>query len=198
MKYLSFDLEATGLYESAHIIEFACIPFDSENRSFRDDLTLNFLVKCPSFEELEPHLDPWVIEHNKTLIEKAHKTGLTLPQFRKKMIDYVENRNVRDYFEDEQIVLFGKSMNSIDIPFLSRDLGWDWIRKHFSHRVLDLTSFCKGLVDMNLLPKNSDSGSVLMEYFKMGEVAHTALEDAKNTAILYFHLLDKFKNLKLS
>ena len=38
-----------------------------------------------------------------------------------------------------------------------------------------------------------DSGSNLMNYLNMGEVAHTALEDAKNTAIMYLKLLDKFE-----
>jgi DNA polymerase III epsilon subunit-like protein len=35
-----------------------------------------------------------------------------------------------------------------------------------------------------------DSGTPLMNYFGMGEVAHTALEDAVNTAKLYMKLLD--------
>jgi hypothetical protein len=131
MRYLSFDIEATGLHESAYIIEFACIPFDAVEREFNEDLKLHFFVKCPSFDELAPDLNPWVVEHNEQLIRKAHDTGLTMPQFRKTMIEYVENQKVKDYFNNEQIILFGKSMNSIDIPFLSRDLGWDWVRKHF-------------------------------------------------------------------
>ena len=45
-----------------------------------------------------------------------------------------------------------------------------------------------GLMDMGLLGKGMDSGSKLMEFLGMGEVCHTALEDAINTAKMYFKL----------
>ena len=50
---------------------------------------------------------------------------------------------------------------------------------------------------MGLLEPGMDSGNKLMEYFKMGDVAHTALEDAVNTAQMYFHLLDKFQKWRI-
>lgn len=192
MKYLSFDLEATGLEEDALIIEFAMIPFCAKTRTFADHLAKQFYVKCPSFEELKPNLNEWVVKNNETLIRKAHTEGVTQKEFMDIMQSYVDSKEVKEYFENERIVLFGKSISAIDLPFLNRDLGWEWMNKHFHHRNLDLSCYTMGLIDMGLLEKGMDSGNKLMEYFNMGEVAHTALEDAINTAKMYFLLLDKF------
>lgn len=192
MKYLSFDLEATGLEEDALIIEFAMIPFCTETRTMEKSLAKQFFVQCPSFDELKPKLNKWVVENNETLIRKAHAEGVTQQEFKQIMQDYVDSKEVKEYFNNERIVLFGKSISAIDLPFLNRDLGWEWMNKHFHHRNLDLSCYTLGLIDMGLLEKGMDSGNKLMEYFKMGEVSHTALEDAVNTAQMYFHLLDKF------
>jgi hypothetical protein len=52
------------------------------------------------------------------------------------------------------------------------------MRKYFSHKVLDLSAVNYALIDYKKIPSHVDSGSELMKYFAMGEVAHTALEDA--------------------
>lgn len=191
MKYLSIDIEATGLNESDLIIEFAMVPFCTETKTLADHLAKQFYVQCPSFEELRPRLDTWVVEHNEGLIRTAHSQGVSHTQFKQIMLDYVQSSEVKSYFNNEKIVLFGKSMNAIDLPFLNRDLGWDFMRKHFHHRQLDLTSFVLGLIDLNFLPKSCTSGSELMRFLGMGEVKHTALEDARNTAIMHLRLLEK-------
>lgn len=192
MKYLSIDLEATGLGENCQIIEFAMIPFDTQFKRLEDSLARSVYIHCPSFEELKPTLDPWVIEHNEKIIRKAHADGLTLNEFREYLKNYLESREVREYFGTQKIVLFGKSMSAIDLPFMTRDLGWEFMRRYFHHRNLDLSSLGYGMIDLGLLAQGMDSGTNLMNHLGMGEVAHTALEDAKNTAIMYFKLLDKF------
>ena len=60
MKYLSIDLEATGLGENCQIIEFAMIPFDTQFRRLEEPLARSVYIHCPSFEDLKPTLDPWV------------------------------------------------------------------------------------------------------------------------------------------
>lgn len=192
MKYLSIDLEATGLGEQCQIIEFAMIPFDTQFRRLEDKLARTVYIHCPSFEDLKPTLDPWVREHNEKIIRKAHSEGLMLSEFKEWLKNYLESREVREYFGPGKIVLFGKSMTAIDLPFLTRDLGWEFMRKYFHHRNLDLSGLGYGLIDLGMLPQGMDSGTNLMNHLGMGEVAHTALEDARNTAIMYLKLLDKF------
>jgi DNA polymerase-3 subunit epsilon len=64
------------------------------------------------------------------------------------------------------------------------------MNKHFHHRNLDLSCLTLGLIDMGVLAKGMESGSVMMKEFGMGEVEHTALEDAVNTIKMYFKILE--------
>ena len=192
MRYLSIDIEATGLNENDYMIEFAMVPFDSETQTLAIEFEKSFYLQCPPFEKLRPQLSDWVIEHNRELIDKAASIGMHLDDFRQVLENYLRQSEIRNYFRGEKITLFGKSMNAIDLPFLSRDLGWDFMRKYFMHRVQDLSCFVYGLIDLGKLPAETVSGSALMKYLGMGEVAHTALADAKNTAIMYNELLKKF------
>lgn len=194
MKYLSIDIESTGLHQDCHIIEFAMIPFDAETKVLEVALAKSYLIQCPPYQELKPKLDPWVQEHMSPLIIKAHEQGIQLSQFKEELTAYLHSPLVKNYFKGEKITLFGKSMNAIDLPFLNRDLGWDYMRTYFKHRVLDLSSYVYGLIDMKILPPETESGSELMKYLKMGKVAHTAMDDARNTAIMYTKLIELKKN----
>ncbi len=196
MKYLSIDIEATGLAENCQIIEFAMIPFDTQLKRLEEPLARTMYIHCPSFEDLKDSLDPWVREHNEKIIRKASSEGLMLSEFKEFLRKYLESPEVRAYFGNQKIVLFGKSMTAIDLPFLNRDLGWDFMRKYFHHRNLDLSGIGYALIDLGLLPMGMDSGTNMMNYLGMGDVAHTALEDARNTAIMYLKLLDKFGTKK--
>lgn len=193
MRYLSFDIESTGLREHDIIIEYAMIPFDSSTMTFEENLSREFVVKCPSFESLKPQLDPWVIQNNKALIERSHSNGVPILELKEKLKNYFESKEVKTYFGNKKIVLFGKSMNSIDLPFLSRDLGWEFTRTYFHHHVLDLSSVALAMIDLKMLPPECASGSELMKHLGYGAVAHTALSDSINTAKMYFKLLEKFK-----
>lgn len=192
MQYLSFDLEATGLEENAYIIEFGMVPFDTKKRHIERSLEKHFFIQCPSYKNLEPQLNPWVKEHNKELIKTAHQNGITLAHFKKELESYINSMEIKSYFGQQKIMLFGKSISAIDLPFLNRDLGWDWMNQHFHHRNLDLSSYTLGLIDMGLLKDGMDSGSELMNFLNMGEVSHTALEDAIHTAEMYLKLLELF------
>ena len=193
MKYLSIDIESTGLDQRDDLlIEFAMIPFDTDSKTLATDLAKDYIIKCPPFKELKPRLSPWVIEHNKTLIDKANREGILFDDFKRALQADLTAHRFRKYFQGsghEKIVLFGKSLSAIDLPFLHRDLGHHFMREHFHHRTVDLTCIVYSLVDSGHLPPQTRSGQELMNFFHMGEVAHTALEDAKNTAILYAKIL---------
>ena len=189
MRYLSIDIEATGLESHDLIIEFAAVPVDATTKSVEESLSFHRFVQCPSFEELKPSLNPWVIENNESLIKKAHSEGLPLSKFKEDLAKYLLDPKIKKYFNNKTIVLLGKSLSAIDLPFLNRDLGQEFMREHFSHRNIDVTSATYTLIDAGKLPEKAESGSELMKFFKMGEVAHTALEDAVNTAELYFKML---------
>jgi DNA polymerase III epsilon subunit-like protein len=193
MRYLSIDIEATGLAENDYMIEFGMVPFCTETMRVEDSLARNYFIKCPSFEELKPRLDKWVIDHNEMLIHKAHVTGLHMDSFKDELETYLISKEIKNYFKNdknEKIILFGKSMSAIDLPFLTRDLSWEFMRKHFHHRNLDLSSTANTMIDLKFIPSECSSGSKLMSYLGMGEVKHTALEDAKNTALMYLKLLE--------
>lgn len=189
MRYLSIDIEATGLNPNDLMIEFAAVPVDAQKKMILEDESFHCYIKCPRFEELKPNLNEWVIKHNKELIEKAHHEGLTSLDFKKELTKYLNSETLKDFFANKKIVFLGKSLSAIDIPFLTRDLGKDFMDQYFSHRTLDVTSVTYSYIDAQKLPQKTESGSELMKHFNMGEVAHTAKEDAINTAKLYFELI---------
>lgn len=194
MKYLSFDIEATGLDKDDLIIEFGAIPFCTESKTIQKDLGLHRYIKCPSFQSMKDKLNPWVAENNKELIEKAYLEGVSLSNFKNEFNKYINSENLKNYFsleKDKKIVLFGKSLNAIDLPFLSRDLGYEYMRENFHYQTHDLSSIVMALVDAKIIPPECTSGSKLMKFLNLGEVCHTALEDAYNTAKMYLMLLDK-------
>ncbi|MDA8793879.1 hypothetical protein N9N67_11580 [Bacteriovoracaceae bacterium] len=193
MKYLSIDIESTGLDKDCQIIQFALVAFDAEKKEISEAIKKEYLIKCPSLEELKNQVNPWVYTNMGDVINLAHQKGIPLGQFKNELISYLKSAEVQNYFNHEKIVLFGKSLSAIDIPFLKRDLGWDTFSDVFMHRNLDLSCFCYSLIDLGLLTPEMGSGEKLMKFFNMGDVCHTAMDDAINTIKLYFNLLDMCK-----
>jgi DNA polymerase-3 subunit epsilon len=189
MKYLSIDIEATGTHSHCQMIEFAAVPFDSSNHTIYHEEAFHRYLFVPAWDKISPTLDPWIIEHMKDVLIKAHEEGIPLERFQKDFHRQLQSPSWKQLFGTEKITLFGKSLNALDIPFLKRDLGDQFFDLHFSHKVLDVTSVAFLRIDEGLLPKDHHGSRSLMNYFKMGQVCHTALEDATNTIHLYFQLL---------
>lgn len=196
MKYLSFDLESTGLEDSDLIIEIAFVPVDVEKRKIYQDKAFHCYMKCPSFEELLPNLTEFVIENNEELIREANKKGINKKEFMSKFDKYMNSDFIKKFFGEEKPDLLGKSVAGIDIPFLIRDFGREqFMRKYFSHRVLDVTSIATFLVQKGELPKDHASSRNLAKFFGLGDdVDHTAVSDSVNMAKIYFNLIDLKKS----
>ena len=112
MKYLSIDLEATGLEENAYIIEFAAIPVNTETKYIDTNNSFHTFVKCPSFETLKPDLNEWVIKNNETLINKANRLGLEIEDFKQKFVKYLKSDSLREYQNDKfnNFTILGKKL----------------------------------------------------------------------------------------
>jgi DNA polymerase-3 subunit epsilon len=68
-RYLSLDTEATGLEVDCYLIQVALVPVDGTSKTLLSEWGKEVLIQCPSFEELKPKLNPWVLEHNEKLIK---------------------------------------------------------------------------------------------------------------------------------
>lgn len=197
-KYLSIDIESTGLEENCHLIEIAFIPLDTEENKLREEDSLRLLVGCPSFEELKPVLNSWVKKHNKRLIEDAHQNGIPPEELPARIKEYLESKPLKEFFGDEPITLLGKSLSALDIPMMNRYLGGEFMRETFHHHTADVTCFARALVDAGMLPPAHASGSKLIKYFEVGsKVQHTALDDARDMALIYLKLLEHVKKAQI-
>jgi len=195
-KYLSIDTEATGLHEGALLIQFALVPVDAAREKVLVYLGRELLVHCPTFEELQPTLNPWVLEYNKELIVHANRSGITREKLKENVLAYLNSPEIKELFGDEKPVLLGKSLSALDIPILTRYLGREFMENNFHHHTLDLTSVAHFLVDAGKLPEGCQSTTELIQHFKIREEAkHTALSDAIDMANIYLHLMQMMKKM---
>lgn len=193
-RYLSIDTETTGLHLDCHLIEVAFLPVDSEAKEVDKSLGRETFVQCPSFEELMPTLNPWVVKHNETLIRNAHSKGITPEAFKTWVRDFFEDPKIKEFFKGERPALLGKSMSALDIPILTRYLGKDQYDKYFHHHTVDITSVAKALVDSGVLPKGAEGTTKLVQFFQMKSSArHTAMSDAVDMAEIYLKITQYLK-----
>jgi oligoribonuclease (3'-5' exoribonuclease) len=194
-KYLSIDTETTGLHLDCHLIQVAFLPVDSEAAKVDLSLGKEVLISCPSFEELKPSLNSWVIDHNETLIRKAHAEGIDPSHFKTWVTSYFADPKIKAFFGNDKPPLLGKSLSALDIPVLTRYLGKDTMDRYFHHHTVDITSVARSLVDATLLPKGSEGTTRLVQFFQMKSAArHTAMSDAVDMAEIYLKIVQFLKS----
>lgn len=202
MKYLSFDIESTGLNDDDYIIEIAFVPITiTTDQMIPSENIFHCTLECPSFESLKTRLSKFVIENNEELINKSFNEGITKEQFLIDFDTYMNSKEIKDFFGDQKPMLLGKSLSGgIDIPFLIRDFGRDkFLRKYFHHRNIDVSSVAQAAVDSGLLPEGCSSSKELAQFFKLGEdVDHTAISDSIDVAKMYNEILKLQRNNKKS
>jgi len=188
--YLSIDTEATGLKETTHLIQLALVPVDISRGKVLLSLGREWLVKCPTFEELEPSLDAWNLEHNRETIIRAHREGIDPKQVLPTIQQYLASADLVALFGNKRPVLLGKSLSALDIPLLKRCFGWEVFDRTFHHHTVDVTCVSRALVDAGMLPAGCESTSKLVSHFGIRDDArHTAMSDAVDMAEIYLKLL---------
>jgi DNA polymerase-3 subunit epsilon len=194
--YLSIDTEATGLTEADQLIQLGMVPVDLTSNQVLNQYAWETLVKCPSFEELKPRLNKWVIEHNEGLIKDAHTQGISPADLKTKLTTYLAQPALKKLFKGEKVVLLGKSLSALDIPLLTRTFGWDYMNETFHYHTIDVTCVAHFLVDAGHLPAGCQSTSKIIAHFGIRDNAkHTALSDASDMAQIYLMMLERMKKI---
>lgn len=194
--YLSLDTEATGLTKECVLIQLAFVPVDNRNRRVATELGREWLVHCKSYEELEPTLNPWVRENNKTLIQKAHGQGLPIDKLKEEVVAYLTSAPIKALFGNSRPVILGKSLSALDIPLLQRTFGEEFYQKYFHHHTVDVTCVARFLVDSGILPPGCESTSAIVKHYGIrAEASHTALNDASDMAQIYLKMIEQMKPL---
>ncbi len=193
-RYLSIDTEATGLEEKCVMIQLAFVPVDVTQSKVCTELGKEWLIRCPSFDQLKPSLNEWVVKHQEGLIRKAHAEGMSMAQCQEEVGAYLNSKPIQEFFGKERPILLGKSMGALDLPILNRSFGWDFMQKSFHHHTVDVTCLGKSFEDAGLLPLKTTGTTRLMQYFKLKENAdHTALSDATDMGLIYCKMLDMIR-----
>lgn len=196
INYLSLDTEATGLTKECVLIQLAFVPVDNKNKRVATELGREWLVQCASYEELEPILNPWVKENNKTLIQNAHAHGIPVDKLAVQVAEYLSSPEIKALFGTSRPVILGKSLSALDIPLLTRTFGEAFMQKYFHHHTLDVTCVARFLVDAGILPPGCESTSQIVKHYGVREVAsHTALNDASDMAQIYLKMLAQMQPL---
>lgn len=191
-RYFSIDTEATGLEEDSYLIQFAIVPVSASDKKVYEQLGREVWVRCPSFEELKPKLNAWVLEHNESLIRTAHEKGISPYEFAKWMSQYLSSSDIQEFSKGERLPLLGKSLSALDVPLLTRYLGKPYMEKHFHHHTIDVTSIARFLVDSKHFPSDTASTSKLLPHLGIRSIpSHTALSDAVDMGNAYLRMVEK-------
>ena len=182
--FLNEDTETTGSSEDSLLIQIAFVPM-TQHGDIVDALAKEWLIKCPSFQELYPKLNDFCRKNNEAIITKAHLEGQDVSIVKAEIEQYLKSEEIQKLFENKKPTLFGKSISALDLPKMVQAFGWDWVRANFNHRVLDLSSIAIDYVNRGLLPPECESSDKLAQHFNLGKVSHLALDDCRQAATVY-------------
>jgi hypothetical protein len=192
MKYVSIDIETTGLdSDSCDIIEFAAIIDDLKSQKPIDKLSFFHAYILPPIGSGQYKGQPYALSmHSKIFkrIATLEKPYMYLQTFElaETFSNWLSNQDVTG-----RITVAGKNYGMFDDRFL-RDNDWkEYVGMH--HRVLDPAMYFLNPYEDKCLPDTKtckERANVWIENFGTTEpfsdveVAHTALEDAKDVVKL--------------
>lgn len=171
MKYLSIDIETTGLDpEKCDVLEIACIIEDTEKKLLRKE--------CPKFQIYINHdqyrFEPDALEMNFHIMDKINYIRKQ-DERNLARIEHIEMflDNFLNYNQIDKITLAGANLEGFDMKFLSKHLPN--LSKRFNRRAIEPAHFFVDWEKDEKLPS-------LQECKKRagieGDVAHNALDDA--------------------
>jgi len=199
MKYISIDIETTGLDKQNHdIIEFAAVADDLE--IFSSDFGMN---------PHKPPFRPWDLPYFHVYIYKENDLyqgssfafalhGEIFKKLRKRSVDsghidpkqyenYTTLENLNSLFvqwlyqieSENEINVAGKNFNNFDKPFLQAKLPEQWKGDNWGNVKLNYRAIDPAILYWQPGDKGIPSSQMCLERAGLkGEVAHTALEDA--------------------
>lgn len=179
MKYISIDIESTGLDIEQHdIIEFAAVIDDLKNPQPLDQLPVfhSYIKKRiysgdPSALAMHAEIFRRIAENDQDKYNIEDINNLMV---------YFRNWLSRNNYPfsvkkgEYSVNVAGKNAANFDIPFLKKKIT-DWSGVSFHHRILDVGSlYFRPEIDLEI-----PSSKICMERAGLsGDVAHTAEEDA--------------------
>lgn len=171
MKYLSLDIETTGIDRSAdQILQLAAVVENTEECLPLDEL--------PSFSCYIQHDrisgSPFALSMNADILKMLATGKGRYPIVEAHRVSNAFLVFLQEHFGVEgKITAAGKNVAGFDIPFLQR--AYPTVASRFSHRSIDPGSFC---LDWEEGPENL---AALKKRFGVpGGVTHDALEDARD------------------
>jgi len=184
-KYVGIDIETTGLNpENCQVLEIGAV-IDDGTTPIED---------CPTFHCYVDHGlilgEPFAVSMHSAILRRigTHEEGYT----------YVKPWEVATLFRDflkengidpetEKVFVAGKNYARFDSRFLSKLTKWDEYIK-VCHRILDPAAiYWRPEIDGVELP---DTKTCMQRAGIGGEVAHTAVEDARVVALLIRRAID--------
>lgn len=184
MKYVSIDIETTGLSHDCDIIQFAAVIDDLNNPAPLDELPKlnvyflknNYLGE-PFALSMHGEIFKKISYAKKNKIENDDDSYYVqiedLPSIFR---NFLTNNGISEDLRTGNIVITvaGKNVSGFDVPFLNSKIK-DWDGIYMRHRALDPAILYFDPIEDKELP---DTAKCMIRAGLKGVVAHTALEDA--------------------
>lgn len=190
MKYVSIDIETTGLNPVNHnILEFGAVIDDTENLLSLKDLPKFHCYILPPREGYKG--DPFALWLNNNILEKIAKKD-KYPQY-----NFLEPSDVGKQFKKfllenkiEKVKASGKNFATFDKPFIDNLPDFKDLVK-FHHRIFDPGSlyFAKSDTEIPDMKKILERMGVRQEF---KEVKHTSIEDSEAVIQMIRYALNSF------
>jgi len=184
-KVIFVDTETGGQIPGKHsLLSVALVLWDKEN-GIEDSIELFKFSEVYTYTEEAIRINKFnQLEHNMKAIDGYQVL---------KSIDVFCNK----HFPEHYLIPLGGHNVQFDVNFL-KNLYNSYNRsynKRFSHRILDTYSISRFLVDSCLLEIDLLSSTKLFKHFGINvENRHSAIDDAKATALLYEKMIELLKS----